>query len=59
MLTYIFLTYVLYFSLSPQGPTQGHTQLRADVKLLISFWQVLYADGKYIKKEIFLSKGNF
>ncbi|EYC21934.1 hypothetical protein Y032_0018g3619 [Ancylostoma ceylanicum] len=47
-----------YFTLAPQGPTQGHTQLRADVKLLISFWQVLYADGKYIKKEMFLSKDN-
>ncbi|KIH57605.1 phosphoinositide 3-kinase family, accessory domain protein [Ancylostoma duodenale] len=47
-----------YFTLAPQGPTQRHTQLRADVKLLISFWQVLYADGKYIKKEMFLSKDN-
>ncbi|PIO77059.1 phosphoinositide 3-kinase family, accessory domain protein [Teladorsagia circumcincta] len=35
-----------------------HAQLRADVKQLISFWQVLYADGKYIKKEIFLTKDN-
>ncbi|VDL64036.1 unnamed protein product [Nippostrongylus brasiliensis] len=47
-----------YFTLSPQGPTQPHARLRADVKLLISFWQVLYADGKYIKKEIFLPKDN-
>ncbi|KAK6013366.1 hypothetical protein OSTOST_21321, partial [Ostertagia ostertagi] len=47
-----------YFTLSPQGPTQMHAQLRADVKQLISFWQVLYADGKYIKKEIFLTKDN-
>ncbi|XGW14011.1 hypothetical protein V3C99_000358 [Haemonchus contortus] len=47
-----------YFTLSPQGPTQMQAQLRADVKLLISFWQVLYADGKYIKKEIFLTKDN-
>ncbi|PIO59131.1 hypothetical protein TELCIR_19416 [Teladorsagia circumcincta] len=46
-----------YFTLSPQGPTQMHAQLRADVKQLISFWQVLYADGKYIKKEIFITKG--
>ncbi|KAK5965010.1 hypothetical protein GCK32_003992 [Trichostrongylus colubriformis] len=48
-----------YFTLSPQGPTQMHAQLRADVKLLISFWQTLYADGKYIKKEVFSAKGEF
>ncbi|KAK5965562.1 hypothetical protein GCK32_016578, partial [Trichostrongylus colubriformis] len=47
-----------YFTLSPQGPTQMHAQLRADVKLLISFWQTLYADGKYIKKEVFSAKDN-
>ncbi|KAK6746150.1 hypothetical protein RB195_012331 [Necator americanus] len=47
-----------YFTHLPQGPTQGLAQLKTDVKLLISFWQVLYADGKYIKKEIFLSKEN-
>ncbi|VDK66599.1 unnamed protein product [Cylicostephanus goldi] len=47
-----------YFTQPPQGPTQSTAQLKADIKLLISFWQVLYADGKYIKKEIFLSRDN-
>ncbi|VDM61613.1 unnamed protein product [Angiostrongylus costaricensis] len=46
-----------YFTLPPQGPTQAHAQLRYDVRLLISFWQTLYADGKFIKKEVFLQKG--
>ncbi|KAJ1361925.1 hypothetical protein KIN20_021310 [Parelaphostrongylus tenuis] len=47
-----------YFTLPPQGPTQAHAQLREDVRLLISFWQTLYADGKFIKKEVFLQKDN-
>uniref|UniRef100_A0A158P6J4 1-phosphatidylinositol 4-kinase n=1 Tax=Angiostrongylus cantonensis TaxID=6313 RepID=A0A158P6J4_ANGCA len=47
-----------YFTLPPQGPTQAHAQLRDDVKLLILFWQTLYADGKFIRKEVFLQKGN-
>ncbi|KAI1713438.1 phosphatidylinositol 3- and 4-kinase domain-containing protein [Ditylenchus destructor] len=42
-----------YFTLPPQTPTQKNAQLRYDIKQLIAFWQALYADGKYIKKEIF------
>ncbi|CAD6198558.1 unnamed protein product [Caenorhabditis auriculariae] len=47
-----------YFTIPPQGPTQSEAQLREDVNLLISFWQVLYADGKYIRKEVFASTDN-
>uniref|UniRef100_A0A1I7XCJ4 HEAT repeat-containing protein 1 n=1 Tax=Heterorhabditis bacteriophora TaxID=37862 RepID=A0A1I7XCJ4_HETBA len=50
--------YLIYLLLAPQGPTQTHTQLKNDVKLLIAFWQVLYADGKYIRKELFTSNDN-
>lgn len=46
-----------YFSLAPQTPTQKSGQLRSDVKQLIGFWQALYSDAKYIKKEAFMSNG--
>lgn len=42
-----------YFSLPPQTSTQKSGQLRSDIKQLIAFWQALYADAKYIKKETF------
>lgn len=42
-----------YFTIAPQTPTQSSTQLRNDVKLLITFWNTLFADVKYIKKEMF------
>ncbi|GMT18880.1 hypothetical protein PFISCL1PPCAC_10177 [Pristionchus fissidentatus] len=42
-----------FFSLPPQGPVQESNQLRSDLQMLFSFWQTLYADAKYIKKESF------
>lgn len=53
----VYLSVFDYFSLPPQTPTQTNNQLRNDIKYLILFWQALYADSKYIKKEIFC--GNF
>ncbi|KAF8358748.1 hypothetical protein PRIPAC_93743, partial [Pristionchus pacificus] len=42
-----------FFSLPPQGPVQESGQLRKDIQMLSTFWQTLYADAKYIKKETF------
>uniref|UniRef100_F1KPV3 1-phosphatidylinositol 4-kinase n=1 Tax=Ascaris suum TaxID=6253 RepID=F1KPV3_ASCSU len=44
-----------YFTVAPQTPTQNSTQLRNDIKLLIAFWNTLFADVRYIKKEMFAS----
>ncbi|CAB3403701.1 unnamed protein product [Caenorhabditis bovis] len=41
-----------FFTLPPQGPTQSEEELREDIRLLIGFWQSVYSDGKYIKKEV-------
>ncbi|CAI4230573.1 unnamed protein product [Auanema sp. JU1783] len=42
-----------FFTIPPQGVTQSSSQLRDDIVYLISFWHAMYADGKYIKKEMF------
>uniref|UniRef100_A0A914CYD1 1-phosphatidylinositol 4-kinase n=1 Tax=Acrobeloides nanus TaxID=290746 RepID=A0A914CYD1_9BILA len=42
-----------YFTLAPQTPTQSNIQLKNDIKQLINFWNALFADAKYIKKETF------
>uniref|UniRef100_A0AAF5D936 1-phosphatidylinositol 4-kinase n=3 Tax=Strongyloides stercoralis TaxID=6248 RepID=A0AAF5D936_STRER len=41
-----------YFSIAPQVPTQSIGQLKNDLKQLIVFWQSIYSDLKYIKKEV-------
>ncbi|CAI5445845.1 unnamed protein product [Caenorhabditis angaria] len=41
-----------YFTLPPQGPIQSEDELREDIRLLIAFWQNVYSDGKYIRKEM-------
>uniref|UniRef100_A0A915PI29 1-phosphatidylinositol 4-kinase n=1 Tax=Setaria digitata TaxID=48799 RepID=A0A915PI29_9BILA len=42
-----------YFSVAPQTPTQNAAQLKNDIRWLITFWNTLFSDVKYIKKEIF------
>uniref|UniRef100_A0A0N5B712 1-phosphatidylinositol 4-kinase n=1 Tax=Strongyloides papillosus TaxID=174720 RepID=A0A0N5B712_STREA len=44
-----------YFSIAPQVPTQSIGQLRNDLKQIIGFWQTIYSDLKYIKKEATLN----
>nr|CRZ25602.1 Bm7141 [Brugia malayi] len=44
-----------YFSVAAQTPTQNSAQLKNDIRLLITFWNTLFSDVKYIKKEIFAS----
>ncbi|KAL4002855.1 Phosphatidylinositol 3- and 4-kinase family protein [Acanthocheilonema viteae] len=44
-----------YFSVPAQTPTQNAAQLKNDIRLLIMFWNTLFSDVKYIKKEIFAS----
>ncbi|MFH4977100.1 hypothetical protein AB6A40_003809 [Gnathostoma spinigerum] len=44
-----------YFTIPPQTPTQNSSQLKNDIRLLLAFWNNLYADVKYIKKEMFAS----
>lgn len=54
----IYATAFDYFTVAAQNPIQKGAQLRYDLRQLIGFWQVLYADGKYIKKEAFITNGN-
>uniref|UniRef100_A0A915D0F7 1-phosphatidylinositol 4-kinase n=1 Tax=Ditylenchus dipsaci TaxID=166011 RepID=A0A915D0F7_9BILA len=42
-----------YFTLPPQTPTQEGARLKQDLKQLVAFWDALYTDGRYIKKEAF------
>ncbi|CAJ0959757.1 unnamed protein product, partial [Mesorhabditis belari] len=42
-----------YFTLPPQGLTQTPAALKNDIRLLIQFWQAMYSDAKYLKKERF------
>ncbi|EJD74219.1 phosphatidylinositol 4-kinase, variant [Loa loa] len=44
-----------YFAVAAQTPTQNAAQLKNDIRLLITFWNTLFSDVKYIKKEIFAS----
>uniref|UniRef100_A0A158Q770 1-phosphatidylinositol 4-kinase n=1 Tax=Elaeophora elaphi TaxID=1147741 RepID=A0A158Q770_9BILA len=44
-----------YFSVAAQTPTQNAAQLKNDIRLLITFWNTLFSDVKYMKKEIFAS----
>lgn len=44
-------------SVAAQTPTQNAAQLKNDIRLLIIFWNTLFSDVKYIKKEIFSSIG--
>lgn len=55
----IYATAFDYFTIPAQNPVQKIPQLRYDVRQLIGFWQALYADGKYIKKEAFITNGIF
>ncbi|VDN02816.1 unnamed protein product [Thelazia callipaeda] len=42
-----------YFSVAAQTPTQNTTHLKNDVRWMITFWNTLFSDVKYIRKEIF------
>lgn len=53
----IYSTAFDYFTLPTQNPIQKTSQLRYDVIQLIGFWKSLYSDGKYIKKEAFVTNG--
>ncbi|VDK62135.1 unnamed protein product [Onchocerca ochengi] len=47
-----------YFSVAAQTPTQNSAQLKNDIRWLITFWNTLFSDVKYIKKEVFASIDN-
>ncbi|KAL7069800.1 hypothetical protein ACQ4LE_011065 [Meloidogyne hapla] len=42
-----------YFSVAPQTPLHRGNILQNDIISLVSFWQALYADSKYIRRETF------
>ncbi|CAG9533242.1 unnamed protein product [Cercopithifilaria johnstoni] len=51
----VYCTMLDYFSVAAQTPTQNTAQLKNDIRLLIMFWNTLFSDVKYIKKEVFAS----
>ncbi|KAM3723763.1 Phosphatidylinositol 4-kinase alpha [Dirofilaria immitis] len=54
----VYCTMLDYFSVAAQTPTQNLAQLKNDIRWLITFWNTLFSDVKYIKKEIFASIDN-
>uniref|UniRef100_A0A914GZZ0 1-phosphatidylinositol 4-kinase n=1 Tax=Globodera rostochiensis TaxID=31243 RepID=A0A914GZZ0_GLORO len=42
-----------YFTIGPQTPLYGGSALQHDIRSIVTFWQALYADSKYIRKESF------
>jgi hypothetical protein len=48
-----------YFSIAPQTPLHSGAALRNDIRSLVSFWQALYADSKYIRKKSLTTQGKF
>jgi hypothetical protein len=46
-----------YFSVAPQTPLHRGNILQNDIRSLLSFWQALYADSKYIRRESFTTNG--
>lgn len=42
-----------FFSVAPQTPLHHGSTLASDIRSLVNFWQALYADSKYIRKESF------
>jgi phosphatidylinositol 4-kinase len=46
-----------YFSLAPQTPMHSGAQLANDIRSLVNFWQTVYADSKYVRKESFVTNG--
>lgn len=46
-----------FFSLGPQTPLYTGSELQNDIRSLVGFWQVLYADSRYIRKESFATNG--
>ncbi|KAL3103006.1 hypothetical protein niasHT_026454 [Heterodera trifolii] len=47
-----------YFSVGPQTPLYGGASLQNDIRSIVTFWQALYADSKYIRKESFSTNDN-
>ena len=48
-----------FFSVAPQTPVFRGNILQSDIRSLLSFWQALYADSKYIRRESFTTNGLF
>lgn len=46
-----------YFTVAPQTPLHTGTALANDIRSLVQFWQALYADSKYVRKESFTTNG--
>jgi hypothetical protein len=45
------------FSTAPQCPTQSNDDLLQDIAHMVKCWQTVFADRKYMTKEMFASAG--